>query len=56
MIFTGNPKTPATENQPSGLGAARLTIRSDESAKRKLADTDGTARRARQLSEENRLL
>ena len=36
--------------------SARLTIRSDEAARRKLADTDGTLRRERQLAESNRLI
>jgi hypothetical protein len=36
--------------------SARLTIRSDEAARRKIADTDGTVRRARQLAESNRLI
>lgn len=34
----------------------RLTIRSDEAARRKIADTDGTKRRARRTAEENRLI
>jgi hypothetical protein len=36
--------------------SARLTIRSDEAARRTIADTDGTVRRARQLAESNRLI
>ena len=36
--------------------SARLTIRSDEAARRKVADTDGTLRRERQLAESNRLI
>jgi hypothetical protein len=36
--------------------SARLTIRKDEAARRKLADTDGTVRRARQIAERNRLI
>ncbi|MBB6411713.1 hypothetical protein HNQ71_004401 [Mesorhizobium sangaii] len=34
----------------------RLTVRSDEAAKRRVADTDGTLRRARQVAETNRLI
>ena len=34
----------------------RLTIRSDEATRRKIADTDGTVRRARQLAESYRLI
>jgi hypothetical protein len=34
----------------------RLTVRSDEAAKRRVADTDGTLRRARQVAEANRLI
>jgi hypothetical protein len=40
----------------SNIMSARLTIRKDEAAKRKLADTDGTVRRARQVAERNRLI
>jgi len=36
--------------------SARLTIRKDEEARRKAADTDGTMRRARELAERNRLI
>ena len=36
--------------------SVRLTIRSDEAARRKIADTDGTLRRERQLAENNRLI
>ncbi|CAN7653770.1 hypothetical protein [Mesorhizobium caraganae] len=36
--------------------SVRLTIRSDEAARRKVADTDGTLRRKRQLAESNRLI
>ncbi|PBB90330.1 hypothetical protein CK215_22000 [Mesorhizobium sp. WSM3864] len=36
--------------------SARLTIRTDEAARRKIADTDGTLRRARALAERNRLI
>ena len=38
------------------ITSARLTIRKDEAARRKLADTDGTMRRERQLAERNRLI
>ena len=33
-----------------------LTIRSDEATRRKIADTDGRLRQARQLAESNRLI
>lgn len=36
--------------------SVRLSIRSDEAARRKIADTDGTLRRERQLAESNRLI
>ncbi|RUV98243.1 MAG: hypothetical protein EOQ55_15220 [Mesorhizobium sp.] len=36
--------------------SARLTIRTDEAARRRIADTDGTLRRARELAERNRLI
>lgn len=41
---------------PTKVMSARLTIRSDEAARRKIADTDGTVRRARQVAETNRLI
>ncbi|MER8632497.1 hypothetical protein NKH55_22350 [Mesorhizobium opportunistum] len=42
--------------QPMIVKSARLTIRSDEAARRTIADTDGTVRRARQVAETNRLI
>ena len=42
--------------KPTKVVSARLTIRSDEAARRAIADTDGTLRRARQLAESNRLI
>ncbi|TGS71525.1 hypothetical protein EN817_27990 [Mesorhizobium sp. M3A.F.Ca.ET.174.01.1.1] len=36
--------------------SARLKIRTDEAARRRIADTDGTLRRARELAERNRLI
>ncbi|MET3581630.1 hypothetical protein ABID19_004681 [Mesorhizobium robiniae] len=42
--------------KPTKVMSARLTIRSDEAARRKIADTDGTVRRARQLAETHRLI
>ncbi|RWO61498.1 hypothetical protein [Mesorhizobium sp.] len=41
---------------PAKVVSARLTIRNDEAARRKIADTDGTLRRARQVAETNRLI
>jgi hypothetical protein len=41
---------------PTKVMSARLTIRSDEAERRKIADTDGTVRRARQVAETNRLI
>ncbi|UVC17754.1 hypothetical protein [Mesorhizobium onobrychidis] len=41
---------------PTKVMSARLTIRSDEAARRRIADTDGTLRRARQVAETNRLI
>ncbi|RWM06937.1 MAG: hypothetical protein E5X80_08515 [Mesorhizobium sp.] len=40
----------------SRILSARLTIRTDEAARRRIADTDGTLRRARELAERNRLI
>ncbi|WP_214474999.1 hypothetical protein [Mesorhizobium sp. dw_380] len=42
--------------QPMIVKSARLTIRSDEAARRMISDTDGTVRRARQVAENNRLI
>ena len=42
--------------KPMIVKSARLTIRSDEAARRRIADTDGTVRRARQVAETNRLI
>jgi hypothetical protein len=41
---------------PMKVMSPRLTIRSDEAARRRIADTDGTVRRARQVAETNRLI
>ena len=40
----------------SKILSARLTIRTDEAARRRVADTDGTVRRARELAQRNRLI
>ncbi|TPJ22749.1 hypothetical protein [Mesorhizobium sp. B2-7-2] len=54
------PETPSAVIKPivrsSTIISARLTVRKDEAARRKLADTDGTLRRARQIAERNRLI
>ncbi|MBZ9761109.1 hypothetical protein LB553_09500 [Mesorhizobium sp. CA8] len=54
------PDTPrvliAAVTKSSKIMSARLTIRTDEAARRRIADTDGTLRRARELAERNRLL
>ena len=53
------PEAPAVIKpvaMPPNIKSARLTIRKDEAAKRRLADTDGTMRRARQVAERNRLI
>ncbi|WP_027143334.1 hypothetical protein [Mesorhizobium sp. WSM3626] len=42
--------------KPMVVQSARLTIRSDEAARRTISDTDGTVRRARQVAETNRLI
>ncbi|MEO5758198.1 MAG: hypothetical protein ABIQ51_15215 [Mesorhizobium sp.] len=42
--------------KPMIVKSARLTIRSDEAARRMIADTDGTVRRARHVAETNRLI
>ncbi|MBZ9822522.1 hypothetical protein [Mesorhizobium sp. CA4] len=54
------PDTPrvliAVVTKSSKIMSARLTIRTDEAARRRIADTDGTLRRAREVAERNRLL
>lgn len=65
MIYVENKNTSVAPNtavvmtqpvvRPTRL-TTRLAIRGDEAARRKIADTDGTQRRARQLAESNRLL
>ena len=40
----------------SKIMSGRLMIRTDEAARRRIADTDGTLRRARELAERNRLI
>ena len=61
MTPTGTPVTttpiakPAMA-KPTVIQSPRLTVRSDEAAKRRIADTDGTVRRARQVAETNRLI
>lgn len=42
--------------KPTVIQSPRLTIRSDEAARRRIADTDGTVRRARHVAETNRLI
>lgn len=55
MIFTRRPTAPAPKSPPQPLKPAKLTARKDEAALRRLADSDGTRRRALQLMEDNRL-
>jgi len=59
MRFMKTPDAPPVAIKPivrSPKLSARLTIRKDEEARRKAADTDGTMRRARELAERNRLI
>ena len=60
MRFMKTPDAPPVAIKPivesPKVMSARLTIRKDEAARRKIADTDGTVRRARQLAESNRLI
>jgi hypothetical protein len=60
MRYMKTPDAPVVTIEPivksPKVLSARLTIRSDEAARRKIADTDGTMRRARQLAESNRLI
>ncbi|MCP9232410.1 MULTISPECIES: hypothetical protein [unclassified Mesorhizobium] len=57
-VRTPNVPTVAVDPvvKPTKVISPRLTIRSDEAARRRIADTDGTVRRARQLAESNRLI
>ncbi|MER8390720.1 hypothetical protein NKH10_02185 [Mesorhizobium sp. M1340] len=57
-VRTANVTTVAVDPvvKPTKVISPRLTIRSDEAARRRIADTDGTVRRARQLAESNRLI
>ncbi|TPJ32534.1 hypothetical protein [Mesorhizobium sp. B2-8-3] len=54
------PEAPPVAIKPvvrrSDIMPVRLTIRKDEAARRRLADTDGTVRRAREIAERNRLI
>jgi hypothetical protein len=60
MRFIKRPDAPVVTIEPivkpPKVLSTRLTIRSDEAARRKIADTDGTVRRARQIAESNRLI
>lgn len=60
MRFMKTPDAPVVTVEPiveaTKVLSKRLTIRSDEAARRKIADTDGTVRRARQIAESNRLI
>ncbi|RRH91981.1 hypothetical protein EH240_31490 [Mesorhizobium tamadayense] len=60
MRFMKTPDAPVVTIEPivksPKVLSTRLAIRSDEAARRKIADTDGTVRRARQLAESNRLI
>ena len=60
MRFMKTPDAPPVPVMPiiksSKTLSTRLTIRKDEAARRKVADTDGAMRRDRQLAERNRLI
>ncbi|ESY22082.1 hypothetical protein NKH34_03100 [Mesorhizobium sp. M1148] len=60
MRFMKTPDRPTATIEPIVLFpkaiSVRLTTRSDEAARRKIADTDGTQRRERRLAESNRLI
>ena len=60
MSFVKTPDCPTVTIKPivnpPKVMSVRLTIRSDEAARRKIADTDGTLRRERRLAESNRLI
>ena len=60
-MFHTPPKVPFPDLPPlvalrPAVLTSRLKVRHDEAAKRKIADTDGTRRRARQVAKENRLI
>jgi len=50
------PVVIVTVAKSSKIMSARLMIRTDEAARRRIADTDGTLRRSRELAERNRLI
>ncbi|MBZ9768841.1 hypothetical protein LB526_18965 [Mesorhizobium sp. CA6] len=56
MRYLKTPDAPVAIVEAAKVLSKRLTIRSDEAARRKIADTDGTMRRARRLAESNRLI
>ncbi|TPK90638.1 MULTISPECIES: hypothetical protein [unclassified Mesorhizobium] len=60
MRSMNTPEAPPVAIKPvvrhSDIMSVRLTIRKDEAARRKLADTDGTVRRAREIADRNRLI
>ncbi|SFO34709.1 hypothetical protein SAMN03159463_01704 [Mesorhizobium sp. NFR06] len=60
MRFMKTPDAAPVAMQPivnsSKPLSARLTIRKDEAARRKVADTDGSVRRALELAKRNRLI
>ncbi|RUW58409.1 hypothetical protein EOA16_27245 [Mesorhizobium sp. M7A.F.Ca.US.008.03.1.1] len=53
---TVNPIAKPLMAKPTDIQSPRLTVRSDEAVKRRIADTDGTVRRARHVAETNRLI
>ena len=55
MIFTKRPTAPAPKLPVQSIKPAKLTARKDETARLRLADSDGSRRRVLQMMEDNRL-
>ena len=60
-MFNAPPKVPVPDLPPlaairPAVPSPRLKVRHDEAARRRIADTDGTKRRAQQVAKDNRLL
>jgi hypothetical protein len=55
MIFTRRPTPPVAKSPVQTIKPVKLTARKDETARLRLADSDGTRRRVLQMMEDNRL-
>ena len=55
MIFTRRPTALVAKSPVQTIKPVKLTARKDETARLRLADSDGTRRRVLQMMEDNRL-